>query len=190
MSTITVVRKNGAVAIAADTLWKDGSTMQRADRLSNPSKILRIGDSYFAFTGSGAWSQVIRRYFSKLKEPPDLSSEEAIFDAVLRMHPVLKKRYGINPDDGDRDAFESSRFCMLLANPWGAFAIYPDRSISEFATFYSFGSGFEYALGAMQVAYPQMERPEDIARTGVEAASEFDEDTGLPVETYRVELAK
>ncbi len=162
--------------------------MQRASSLANPSKILHVGDTYIAFTGSGAWGQVLKRYFAKLKEPPDLTSEHAIFEAVLRMHPVLKKRYGVNPNDGDRDAFESSRFCMLLANPGGAFAVYPDRSVSEFATFYAFGAGCEYALGAMHVAYSLMDQPEDIARIGVEAAAEFDEDTELPVETYRVEL--
>lgn len=188
MSTIVIVRKNGAVAIGGDTLWKDGSTMQRATLIANHSKILRVGDSFIGFTGSGTWAPVLERYFARLKRQPRLGSVSEIFETVLRMRPVLKDRYGMNPRDGENDNFESSRHCLLIANPRGIFGVYPDRSISEISTFYAFGSGYRLALGALHVAYRSLERPEDIARAGVEAAAEFDEDTGLPVEVFRVEL--
>jgi ATP-dependent HslUV protease, peptidase subunit HslV len=188
VSTIVIVRKNGAVAIGGDTLWKDGSTMQRASRIVNHSKILRVGDSFVAFTGTGAWAQVLERYFARLKRPPHLGSVPEIFETVLRMRSVLKDRYGLNPRDGEDDNFESSRHCLLIANARGTFCVYPDRSVSEFSTFYAFGSGYRIALGAMHVAYHALERPEEIARAGIEAAAEFDEDTGLPAEVFRVEL--
>ena len=188
MTTIVIVRKNGAAAIGADTLWKDGSTMARATRIANHSKILRVGDSLVAFTGTLAWQSVIGRYFGRLKRPPDLSSVPKLFEAVLRMRPVLRDRYGLNSGGGSGD-FDSSQFQLLVANPGGAFAVYHDRAIQEFATFYSIGSGCEFALGAMHEAYRTMERPEDIARAGIEAAAEFDEDTGLPAEIFRVELS-
>jgi ATP-dependent protease HslVU (ClpYQ) peptidase subunit len=188
VSTIVVVRKNGAVALAADTLWKDGATMQRASRLVNHSKILSVGDSFVAFTGSGAWAHVLGQYFARLKRPPQLGSVSEIYETVLRMKSVLEDRYGVNPNDRDNDDFETSRFCLLVANGRGAFGVYPDRSVSEFSTFYAFGSGYRVALGAMHVAYDSALSARDVARAGIEAAAEFDEDTGLPIEVVQVEL--
>ena len=189
MSTIVIVRKNGAVAIGADTLWKDGSTMVRATHVVNHSKILRVGDSLVAYTGTGAWESVLGRYFGRLKRPPDMTSVPKLFEVILRMRPVLKERYGVNSGDGSGD-FDSSQFQLLVANPGGVFAVYHDRAVSEFSTFCAFGSGYQFALGAMHEAYRTMERPEDIARAGLEAAAEFDEDTGLPAEVFRIELAQ
>jgi ATP-dependent protease HslVU (ClpYQ) peptidase subunit len=189
MSTIVVVRKNGRVAVGADTLAKDGYTMQRAWLVTNHSKIVRVGDSFLAYTGSCAWGSVLPDYFATRKRPPRLDSVAGIFETVRRMHPVLKRRYGLNPNDGERDEFETSRLYLLIANRHGAFAFYPDRSVDEFATFYAFGAGYRVALGAMHVAYQRLDDAAEIARLGVEAAAEFDEDTALPAEIHTVRLA-
>lgn len=185
MTTIVVVRKNGAVALAADTLLKYGSTMLRAGLFATHSKVLRVGDSLIAHDGSAAWEIVLARYFARLKRPPDLSGAEAIFKVVLRMHAVAKRRYGLIPDDEDRDGLG-----LLVANRHGAFTVSPDRAVLEVSKFSAHGAGYQYALGAMHAAYRSSERPEDIARAGVEAAAEFDEHTGLPVEVFRVELSE
>jgi ATP-dependent protease HslVU (ClpYQ) peptidase subunit len=189
MSTIVVVRKNGRVAIGADTLAKDGYTMQRASLVANHSKIVRVADSFVAYTGSCAWGSVLPHYFATRKRPPRLDSVAGIFQAVTRMHPALKRRYGLNPNDGERDQFETSRLYLLIGNRHGAFGVYADRSVVEFATFYAFGAGYRIALGAMHVAYPREDDPAVIARLGVEAAAEFDEDTALPAEVHSIRLA-
>ena len=190
MSTIVVVRKNGRVAIGADTLAKDGYTMQRASLVANHSKIVQVADSHVAYTGSGAWGSVLPHYFASRKRPPRLDCVDGIFRTITRMHPVLKQRYGMNPNDGEKDQFESSRLYLLIANPHGAFGVYGDRSVVEFSTFYAFGAGYRVALGAMHVAYPGVDDPAEIARLGIEAAAEFDEDTALPAEVYTVRIAK
>ena len=189
MSTIVVVRKNGRVAVGADTLAKDGYTLQRASRVANHTKILRVADSFIAYTGAGAWGSVLTHYFATRKQPPQLDGVEAIFRTVTRMHPVLKRKYGMNPNDGERDQFETSRFNLLIGNRHGAFAVYSNRSVDEFSTFYAFGAGFRIALGAMHVAYPRLDDPAEIARLGIEAAAEFDEDTALPAEIFTVDLS-
>jgi ATP-dependent HslUV protease, peptidase subunit HslV len=188
MSTIVIVRKNGRVAVGADTLAKDGYTMQRASLVANHSKIVRVADSLIAYTGSAAWGSVLPHYFATRKRPPRLDGIDGIFRTVTRMHPILKRKYGMNPNDGDKGQFETSRLSLLIGNRHGAFAVYPDRSVDEFSTFYAFGAGFRIALGAMHVAYPHSDDPAEIARLGVEAAAEFDEDTGLPVEVHTVRL--
>jgi ATP-dependent protease HslVU (ClpYQ) peptidase subunit len=188
MSTIVVVRKNGRVSIGADTLAKDGYTMQRASLLANHSKIVQVADSYIAYTGSGAWGTVLTRYFSSRKRPAKLDGVDSIFKTVVRMHPLLKRHFGLNPHNGESNQFESSRLSLLIANMYGAFGVYSDRSVSEFATFYAFGAGYRLALGAMHVAYPRLDDPAAIARLGIEAAAEFDEDTALPAEIHSVRL--
>jgi ATP-dependent protease HslVU (ClpYQ) peptidase subunit len=177
------------VAIGADTLAKDGYTMQRAALVANHSKIVRVADSYLAYTGSAAWGAVLPHYFASCKRPPRLDGVPAIFRTFTRMHPVLKQRYGLNPNDGEKDQFETSRLYVLIANPHGAFGVYADRSVVEFATFYAFGAGYRVALGAMHVAYPRVDDPAEIARLGVDAAAEFDEDTALPAEVHAVRVA-
>lgn len=189
MSTIVVVRKNGRVAIGADTLAKDGYTMQRASLIANHSKIVRIADSFIAYTGSAAWGTVLAHYFSVRERPAELSGVDAIFETFVRLHPLLKRRYGMNPNAGENNQFESSRLSLLIANQYGAFGVYGDRSVTEFATFYAFGAGYRLALGAMHVAFPRLDDPGAIARLGIEAAAEFDEDTGLPAEVHSVRLS-
>ena len=62
---------------------------------------------------------------------------------------------------------------VLIANRHGIFGVGADRAVQEFAKFYAFGYGCEYALGAMFAAYEDPARSaEDVARLGVEAAAE------------------
>ena len=77
---------------------------------------------------------------------------------------------------------------VLMANPHGIFAIGSYRDVQEFSSFYAYGSGNEYALGAMLKAYddPKLSA-EDIAKIGIEAAAEFDDGTDLPMITHVID---
>jgi ATP-dependent protease HslVU (ClpYQ) peptidase subunit len=63
--------------------------------------------------------------------------------------------------------------------------------VQEFSRFYAYGSGSDYALGALWALY---ERPNlsalQIARQAIEAAAEFDDGTALPLQSYTVRLKK
>ena len=63
MTTIAVVKKDGIAAIAADTLTKWGSAKESAAYIANHEKILRVGDSYLAITGSATFKMVLKDYF-------------------------------------------------------------------------------------------------------------------------------
>jgi ATP-dependent HslUV protease subunit HslV len=54
MTTIVAVKKNGIVAIAADTLTTFGNTRLHATQDASHDKILQIGDSYIGVCGSAA----------------------------------------------------------------------------------------------------------------------------------------
>lgn len=82
--------------------------------------------------------------------------------------------------------FEETGLQALLANSYG---IFPDRSVLEFSRFYAFGSGLEFALGAMYRAYACGESAETTARARIEATAEFDDHTALPLEVRTVLLA-
>jgi ATP-dependent HslUV protease subunit HslV len=189
VTTVTVVRKGGAAAIAADTLIKWGSAKESATYIANHDKILRVGDSLVGVTGTATFTAILRDYFEHSSEEVRLDSPSQIFRAWNRLHGILKERYFLLPEEDKEDALESSRMDCLIANPHGIFGVAAHRTVQQFSKFYAYGSGSDYALGAMYSAYtdPQLSA-EQIARHGIEAAAEFDDGTGLPVTSYAVQL--
>ena len=189
MTTVTVVRKGGVAAIAADTLIKWGSAKESATYIANHDKILRVGESLVGVTGTATFTAILRDYFDHSSEEVRLDSPSQIFRAWNRLHGILKERYFLLPEEDKEDALESSRMDCLIANPHGIFGVAAHRTVQQFSKFYAYGSGSDYALGAMYSAFadPQLSA-EQIARHGIEAAAEFDDGTGLPVTSYSVQL--
>jgi ATP-dependent HslUV protease, peptidase subunit HslV len=191
MTTITVVRKGGYAAIAADTLTKYGYAKESAEYIVNHGKILKVGSSYIGLTGTLQLKHAVELYFAGAGRKAKLTSVLDIFAAWNELHRVLKEEYYLNAYAGDDDAVEPSRVAAVIANPHGIFGVSTRRSVQEFAKFYADGSGDDYAQGAMYAAYGDEGRSaEEVARLGVTAAAEFDEDTGLPVESYVVRLRR
>lgn len=192
MTTISVVKKNGEIAIASDTLTKWGSGKESAKYIVNAEKIIQHEDNYVAITGNATFKLILKEYF---KSPPDglaLSSCGDIFSAWNKLHGHLKEKYYLMPEEDKEDAIESTRMDVLIANPFGIFGVSGHRTVQEFSRFYAYGSGSDYALGAMWSMYEcPSYNAEQIARKGIEAATEFDDGTGLPVHCYSMkEIAK
>jgi ATP-dependent protease HslVU (ClpYQ) peptidase subunit len=188
MSTVVVVRKDGLAAIGGDTLTTFGSTKESAEYVRNHSKILRVGASYLAHVGHASFDLLLADYFASLDPPPALGSAVAIFRMACDLHRALKERYFVNPSEDDDDDFESSRLHCLIANEAGIYGLCSERSVMEYTRFTAFGQGYKFALGAMKVAYDLPLSAAEVARLGLEAAAEFDDATGLPVEVYTVPL--
>jgi ATP-dependent HslUV protease, peptidase subunit HslV len=189
MSTIVVVKKAGFTAIAADSLTTWGSAKESAEYIVNHEKIFQIGQSYLAVSGPTSAKLAIKDYFAN-KHDVDLTSVDTIFQTWLRLHTALKDHYFLNPSENKNDAFESTRVDVLIANSHGIFGVEAHRAVQEFSRYYAYGTGWQHALGAMHAVYSQPKRSaEDIARTGIEAAAEFDVDTGLPVVCYTIPIA-
>lgn len=184
MSTIVAVKKNGLIAIAADTLSCYGSTRQPADQRENYDKILKVGSSYIAIVGHCANYQVLEDLFSRLKKKPELDSPQSIFAFFRGIHKKLKDYYYVNPKESENDEYESSQIECLIANRHGIFGVYSLREVEKYTKYYAFGSGYEYALGAMKVAYDHYDTAKEIARIGVEVAANYDKSTGLPLTCY------
>ncbi|MBZ0069947.1 MAG: hypothetical protein K8F26_14160 [Thiobacillus sp.] len=189
MTTVTVVKKDGRIAIAADTLTKWGGGKESADYVANHEKIIRVGDSFVAITGSATFKLILEDYFANLESPPQFDSTLEIFRVWNQMHAALKEQYYLQTGEDKEEDLESSRMDVLIANPKGIFGVAAHRTVQAFSRFYAYGSGSPYALGAMYAAYraPSLDA-EAVARLGVMAAAEFHDETGLPIQSFVMDL--
>lgn len=189
MTTVAVVRKNGYAAIAADTLTKWGSGKESATYIANHTKIVKVGDSYLAATGSATFKMILRDYFGQSGVPARFGSTLEIFKTWQAFHVALKERYFLATVTDKDDELESSKFDVLIANPHGIFGVGAHRTVQEYRKFYAIGSGTDLALGAMYAAYDDRRlTAAAVARLAIEAAAEFDDATGLPVVLRTVRL--
>jgi len=121
MTTISVVRKAGQTAIAADTLTKWGSGKESAKYILNSAKIIRIDDNFIAVTGNATFKMILKEYFVDNAQLISLQSVDDIFRTWNQLHLKLKEKYFLMPEEHKEDAIESSRMDVLIANPYGIF---------------------------------------------------------------------
>lgn len=189
MSTIVVVRKGEQAALAADTLTSWGTQRESAAYIANHQKTLAVGAGFIAFCGPSSAGHMLKNYFGSLKNPPKFSSPDDIFATWILLHAACKDRYYLNPNEDDSDSVESTRFNVLIASPSGIFGVGSHRLVQEFTRFYAYGSGAEYALGALWALYDEPTlTAEALAIKAVTAAAEFNSATGLPVNCHTVKL--
>jgi ATP-dependent protease HslVU (ClpYQ) peptidase subunit len=189
MTTIVAVRKNGVVAIAADTLTTFGNTRLHATQDASHDKILRIGDSYVGVCGSAAHHLVLANLLAKSPEV-QLNSKAAIFETFRKLHPILKEECFLNPKEDEDDPYESSQITALIANSSGIYGIYSMREVFEYTQYWAIGSGHEFSLGAMHHAYPRDTDAVSIAKAGVEAGIAYDKNSAAPVTQYSLRLTE
>ena len=189
MSTIVVVRKDRKVAIAADTMTKWGSGKETADYVINHGKLLQVGDTWLGLTGNATFKTILGDYFSRPKVHARFDTPLAIFRTWQALHAALKSDYHLLAGGGEDEPLESTRFDALIANRHGIFGVVAHRTVQEFSRFYAFGSGSSYAMGALHALHGSRGLDaETLARRAVEAAAEFDDATGLPIDAHSLTL--
>ena len=189
MSTVTAVKKNGYIAIAADTLVSVGGMKMSATYNKTCHKILRVGDSYLGMTGWMVGVQVLESLFRLAGTPPQLSTPSEIFEVFRLVHVRLRDEYFMNPRTDSSDAYEMTQVHVLIANPHGIFTVGGYRTVCEYEQFWAAGSGMEYALGAMHALYSSTDDVVAMAEAGVRAAADFDAATSTPIESHLIRLA-
>ncbi|WP_372527954.1 MFS transporter [Piscinibacter sp.] len=188
MTTVVVVRKNGQVAIAGDSLVTFGDTRLAHGYEAN-EKLFKVGDSWIGMSGTTAHFPVLRRALSGLA-PGELKlhSRDEVFDTFLRLHPKLKESFFLNPKEEDADPYESSQFTALIANPAGVFGVYSYREVFEFDRFWGIGTGRAFALGAIYAAFDKLKSARELAELGVRAGCEFDKNSSGPIRSHTIKL--
>lgn len=180
MSTLTVVRKGGRIAIAADALTTFEETKLPPGYDANPEKIFQVREAFVGVVGYTAHYLVIQSALESLKDA-DFSSRDGIFETFRAVHPILKEEYYLNPEAEEGDPYESSQMTLLIASPHGIFGVYDLREVHEYRRFWSMGSGSFYALGAMYAGWPTERSAGELAELGVMAGAEFDRNSAPPV---------
>ena len=192
MTTVVVVKKDGQIAIAGDTLVTFGDT-RLGHRYEANSKIFKVdtpvGVSYVGLAGTVAHFPVLRKAMHALpKEQLLLGSKDEVFDTFTKLHPLLKEVFFLQTKEDDNDPYESSQFSAVIANASGIYGLYSYREVFEFKEFWGIGSGRAFALGAMYAAWDKSKTAREIASVGVHAGCEFDKNSAGPVEVYTLKL--
>ncbi len=189
MSTIVAVVKNGLGCIAADSLTSFGDTKQAAEYVTESDKIIRFGDgNHIGIVGSAAHHLVVSNLIERHADKFDFGGRMQIFESMRQLHPILKEEYFLNSKDEDDDAYESSRVDALILNRSGIFGLYALREVDQYTRFWAVGSGADFALGAMRVAWDLLDDAEAVARAGIEAGTTFDSGSALPLNSYTLEI--
>jgi ATP-dependent protease HslVU (ClpYQ) peptidase subunit len=189
VSTIVAVLKNDIACIAADSLTSFGETRQAAEFVTDYDKILPLGeDSYIGIVGSAAHHLVMQNLLHRHADMIDFSDRFNIFESMRQLHPILKDEYYLNSKEENDDSYESSRVDALIVNRSGIFGLYSLREVDQYSRFWAVGSGAEFALGAMKVAYDLFDDAESIARAGIEAGACFDCSSALPMTSYLLQV--
>ena len=194
MTTVVVVKKAGVVAIAADTLVTFGDT-RLGSRFEENSKIFKIdtlaGASFVGMAGTVAHFPALRKAMEALpKDQLLLGSKDEVFDTFTRLHPLLKETFFLQTKEDDNDPYESSQFSVVVANATGIYGLYSYREVFEFKEFWGIGSGRSFALGALHASWGSAKSARDLAVLSVQAACEFDKNSGGPVDVFTVKLKK
>ena len=184
MTTITVAKKGGQIAIASDRLTTFGDTRLSSKYEANP-KIFKVKDTWVGIAGSSAHHHVIEHAFKKVDKPA-FGSKPEIFDTMLRLHPLLKEHFFLNPKEEDDDPYESSQYVILMANPTGIYGVYSYREVFAFDRFWAIGSGRAFALGAMYASWDKAKSGRDVAELGANAGCEFDKNSSGPVAVHTI----
>ena len=189
MTTIVAVKKNGTVAIAADSLTTFGDTRLGRQYKGEHDKILEINGSFIGLCGSSAHPLVISSLLPKL-EDARLGSRMEVYETFRRLHPILKEQGYLNPKEDEDDPYESSQITALIANASGIYGVYSYREVFDYDRFWGIGSGRNFALGAMFAAYDRCKTAAEVAKIGVMAGAEFDTATQGPIVLNTVKLAR
>ena len=192
MTTVVVVKKNGQVAIGADSLVTFGDT-RLGPRFEANSKILKMdtpaGPTFVGASGTVAHFPVLRKALTSLpKDQLLLGSKDEVFDTFIKLHPMLKETFFLQTKEDDNDPYESSQFSVLIANATGIYGLYSYREVFEFKEFWGIGSGRSFALGAMHAAWDKSKTAREVAIAGMNAGCEFDKNSAGPVEVFTLKL--
>ena len=189
MTTIVAVKKNGMVAIAADSLTTVGDTRLGRQYKGEHDKIIEIGGSWIGLCGSSAHHLVLSALLPKL-EDIRLGNRMEVYETFRRLHPLLKEQGYLNPKEDEDDPYESSQITALIVNSSGIYGVYSYREVFDYDRFWGIGSGRNFALGAMFAAYDRCKTAAEVARIGVMAGAEFDTATQGPIVLHTIKLAR
>src|ERR1035438_6924303 len=119
MSTLVIVRQGNRAAIAADSLFTEGSTKVPPQNKVNHHKIHKCENAYVGFTGWAAMHNIFESILERYPRDLDFRSRKHIFETFRHLHTKLKEDYFINTREKDDQPVESSQWDCLIVSPSG-----------------------------------------------------------------------
>jgi ATP-dependent protease HslVU (ClpYQ) peptidase subunit len=189
VSIVVAVKKNGQVAVAADTMHSTGSRREHPDNIVQRSKLRRVGRALIGGVGWSVYDNILDHYLASRRRPPVLKDERTIFDFFLKFWKVLGDKYQLVNEQTDRD--DRSPFCdldseFMVVNPRGIYHVSSDLSVMQFEKYVAIGSGDKYAYGTLHALYGSRQPALAVARAAAEAAVHFDQSCGGELELVEV----
>jgi len=184
MSVIVAVEKNDRVAIAADSQFTAGSMKVPPHHKVNNHKLYKWGPCWVGLIGWGALGNITETLIRDYPDALDNYSRQGVFDALRGLHQILRSDFYIETNEDKSQPVESSQIDALLITPGSILGFSSYRNVNEYARFWAIGAGREYALGAMHACYDRLKDATSIAKYGVQAAIEFDDSCGGPVQSH------
>ncbi len=182
MTTIAVAQKDGEIAIGADGRRSGYYELIPADA-AEIKKINQVGNNYIGTCGPATWPTVIEIYFAGLDKIPNMRTEAEIFQVITKLQDLAKDEYNLCPEPR-KGELDGSGMDMLIANPFGIFSVSSRRSVNKFNKYWAEGTGGEYALGAMYMAYDTQAKVAEIVEAGLKAGAEFNVNTAPPFKIF------
>ncbi|HRX85120.1 MAG TPA: hypothetical protein P5572_08885 [Phycisphaerae bacterium] len=188
MSIVVAVKKNGRVAVAADTMHSTGSRREHPDNIVQRSKLRRVGRSVIGGVGWSVYDNILDHYLGSRKTAPSLKDERAIFDFFLKFWRVMRQKYQMVSDQTERE--DRSPFCDLdsefvVVNARGIYHVSSDISVMQFEKYVAIGSGDRYAYGALYALYGTRQPIEKMVQTAANAAVHYDQSCGGELEVVQ-----
>ena len=189
MSIVCAARKNGQIAISADTMTSYGGLRASASYRENPSKLLRVNGSVIGIVGWCAISSALEHLIDGEEKLFRFGNRMEVMTTLLELHRRMKQDYFLESYEDRNQPVESTQLHALIATTGGLYEVCSYRSVGECNSFWAVGSGRRIALGAMFANWDSAENARDIAEIGVRAAAEFDDACGLPLSSEVIQLA-
>lgn len=186
MSIVTVVAKQGDVAVCCDTQLSFGTLVTNPDN-QQATKILRWGKNIIGRTGWEKYHTALQAYLLN-QETRLLASELEVSDFFHEFWASCKDRFGlISYQPGNvASPWLNADSEFLVVNLKGIFVISGDLSVTRFQRFHAIGSGKDLALGAMHVLYPGELKAATIARRAVTTAMTYDAQCGGKIKALKL----
>ncbi len=189
MTVIVAVRKENTAAIACDSRVCQGNSVLPGEMRLYPQKIHKIGGAYVGIVGTMAHHSVLRSLSSTRPELFNFEGGDEIFETLRKIYPLLRDEYYLLVRQEHEDhEYETSQMTGLVISKVVIFSFSSYRDVSEYNSFWAAGSGIEYALGALEATYASGQSAKSVAEIAVRAACRFDSASGLPLESYELEL--
>lgn len=180
MSVIVAVCKNGAGAVACDTMHFFGDHREHPDNLARGAKVRRVPRALIGGVGACIYDTLLEAYLNSRKQKPTFRDERATLTFFVGFWRFLHNQFHfVSDNEQDKESqFAQLDAQFIVATRKAITSVDADLTVMRFTKYCAVGSGAPYAYGALHALYDARLPARDIARRAAEAAVHFHNNCG------------